>query len=203
MDIVIVLGLPRSGTTLVHNKIHEDTGRKAIYLRDLDLEVPSQFKEYHKNTYLAEIHDLKEDPRKYLETRGDAWVVKSVEVHQLPVYIDLFPEARYLITVRPAGELMASVQDYFQATGLRWPYSPEQSIRDLVRIAKAHPEIFSYIDVTSFPEWQSTRLPTKTFTSLNIDHKLEELKGYIERVEPEQLKERYRISRKRIPRRDK
>lgn len=190
MDILIVIGLPRSGTSLVHNKIHEETGRKAIYLRDVDLEVPRQFKEYHKNTYLAEIHDLP-DYKEFFKNKEGNWVVKSVELDHLPSYLEWMPEADFLITVRPAGEIMASVVDYFQATGLRWPYNPEEAVKQLVRIAQAQPEKFSYVEVTELPEWSSQREPTKTFTSLNIGHKFDELKGYIERVESGQFKERY------------
>ena len=97
-------------------------GYKAPRLDELGLEIPSHLKDYHKNHHgLAEIHDLPclADANKYQ-------LVKSVELHQLPEYIEAFPSVTFLLCVRPAGETLASVADYFMASGLRWPYNPEE-----------------------------------------------------------------------------
>jgi hypothetical protein len=167
-------------------------GYKAPTLAQLGLEIPNKLKDFHKNPGLAEIHDLPclVDAKKYE-------VVKSVELHQLPSYLDIFPEARYTICVRPAGETMASVMEYFTISGLRWPYNPEEATKQLVRIATALPEKFSYIEVKDLPEWQSDREPTKTFTSLNIDHLFDQLRGTIRRVDLSDFRREDKPARKK------
>ena len=190
--LLMVLGLPRSGTTLVYNKLFE-MGYKAPRLDELGLEIPSHLKDYHKNHHgLAEIHDLPclADAKRYQ-------LVKSVELDQLPLYIEEFLSLHFLVCVRPAGETLASVADYFQASGLRWPYNPEEAVKQLGRIAQALPEKFSYIEVEKLQEWQSQREPTKTFTSLNIDNYYKALKGVIKSVNLEDLRPEDRVIRKK------
>ena len=175
-------------------------GYKAPRLDELGLEIPSHLKDYHRNHHgLAEIHDLPclADANKYQ-------LVKSVELHQLPEYIEAFPSVTFLLCVRPAGETLASVADYFMASGLRWPYNPEEAVKQLVRIATALPEKFQYINVTDLPEWESDRAATKTFTTLNIDNYYKTLtgdghlhKGVIKSVNLEDLRPEDRVIRKK------
>jgi hypothetical protein len=148
-------------------------GYSAPRLDELGLEIPSHLKDYHRNHHgLAEIHDLPclEDAKKYE-------LVKSVELNRLAEYIEVFPSLTFLVCVRPAGETLASVVDYFTASGLRWPYNPEEATKQLVRIASALPEKFQYVDVNSLPDWYSERIPTRTFTTLNIDNYYKTLTG--------------------------
>lgn len=192
--LLMILGLPRSGTSLVHKLVQEETGRKAIYLKDLDLEIPRSLEDYHKVKHLAEIHDIPgdvEDQRKWLEKRGDNWVVKSVEVNQLPCYMDTFPEAKYIVCVRDASKTMASVTDYFQATGLTWSYGPVETMQKLVKVAKAHPEKFSHVDVEFLPQWESTREPVKTFTAMDLNYFYNELRGNTNNVTSNDFKRLY------------
>jgi hypothetical protein len=195
MDIVFVLGLPRSGTSLVHNILAKETNRLAVTYKDLNLDIPPHLRDYHRANELAEIHDLDMDlphAREWLERRGDRWVVKSVELDKLPLYLETFPEARFLVTVRTAGSVMASVMDYFQATGLRWPYSPTQGLNTVLKLGKVFPEKFSWVDVESLPHWSSTpREPSRTLTVLELKTTYEKIKGNINRVDYERIKTDY------------
>lgn len=194
MDILFVIGLPRSGTSLVYNLVHKEANRDAITYKDLGITVPDKYHEYLKCRELAEIHDLNlsiPETRKWLERRGERWVVKSVELNALPQYLETFPDTRFLWCVRPAAETMGSVREYFSVTGLRWPYSPTDAVRQAVSLAKTFPEKFDWIDVKSYPLWDSDTEPTKTLTSMEIQSNLDILKGVARRVEFGEFKERY------------
>lgn len=191
--LLMVLGLPRSGTSLVHKLVQEETGRKAIYYKDLGLEIPRSIEDYHKVRHMAEIHDIRGDigdQNKWIEQKGIT-LVKSVEPQNLPLYMEVFPEASFLVTVRDASKLMASVADYFQATSLRWDYNPVEAMQNLVRIAKAHPEKFSHVDVEFLPAWESQREPTKTFTSMDLNYFYNELRGNTNNVTSNDFKRLY------------
>jgi hypothetical protein len=203
MKLLMVLGLPRSGTSLVHKLIQEETGRKAIYLKDLDLEIPRSLEDYHKVRHMAEIHDIPSassgaeaklgdigEQKKWIEKRG-VTLVKSVEPNRLPDYIETFPSAEFIVCVRDAGAMLASVQEYFLATGLRWNYNPTEALQNLVRIARAVPEKFRHVDVEFLPQWESQREPVKTFTAMDLNYFYNELRGITKDVTSQDFKRQY------------
>lgn len=201
MDVLFVIGLPRSGTSLVHNLINDRTSRKAPTFKDFGLslrDVPNKVFSYHRTlkdeNSLAEDQDFNGTLRSYhrwLSSRGDHWVCKSPDhINQIPELIEVFPEARFLWCIRDSAYTMESVKDYFMATGLRWPYSPTKACWDALRILETR-ESFDYIDVESIPEWESSREPTRTFTTLELKECFTKLRGIGKRVFSHEFEERY------------
>ena len=215
MDILFVIGLPRSGTSLIHTLAHKELGRKAPRLKDFGIDPKNEFPReaneyldlYGFNKTLKTKDSLAEDGefkgtiqeyREWLEKRGKSWVCKDPNhIAQLPLLMEVFPEAKFLWCLRDARDMQASVVEYFGAFNLRWQYNPEEAVKKAVKIAEANQDKFKYIDVEKTKEWDSKREGMTTFMALNINHHYRRLRGVIEGVSSSQFKERYRTSKPR------
>lgn len=211
LNILFVIGLPRSGTSLVHKLVHEHTDRKAPKFRDFGIDVsrvPARIRELNKcfdgPDSLAEDNDFPyidqsprieglRDYRDWLEVRGDKWVCKSPDhLGRMFDLLEVFPEAKFLWCVRDGSGTMQSIHEYFSITGLRWPYDPIKALKDSLRIAKAHPEIFTSIYTPSIPEWEPTvRGGYDSIITQDVDYIQGQLKGLVRNVSSRDFKELY------------
>jgi hypothetical protein len=202
MDILFVIGLPRSGTSLVHNLVHQCTGRSSPRFKDFDIKVdrlPVMFYDlnptFKDDTSLAEDNDFNgtlTEYRDWLENRTDAWVLKSPDhIARLPELLDVFPEARFLICLREAAATLASIREYYQLMGVGPEYNLVRACSELGRISRTHQEKFDWINVHTIPEFESDRVGVPTTESNTINHIYSQIKGNCNRVDSRDLKERY------------
>ena len=203
MDLLFIIGLPRSGTSLVHRLVHEATsasdpatgrgGRKAPTFKGFGIDVsgvPRRVRELNKcfkdDESLAEDNDFRGTLREYrawLETRGDKWVLKSPDhIGQMFDLLDVFPEAKFLWCMRPAAETIPSIVEYWQVAGVGPPYRIEKAVKEATKIALVHPDIFHCIYTPSIPEWESDREPVETQETERIDKLLHAVKGTVRNV---------------------
>lgn len=203
LDILFVIGLPRSGTSLVHKLIQEASGRKAPRFRDFGIDtsrVPDRVRELNKTfkdeDSLAEDNDWEWFRRNqvpyedqlcdyygWLERRGDRWVLKSPDhIAHLPELMDVFPEARFLWCMRPAGETLASIREYWEVAGVGPEYSLQKAVKDARYITCTHPEKFDCIWTPSIPEFESDREPLLSIEQGYIDHIQSEVRGLVRNV---------------------
>jgi hypothetical protein len=197
-----VIGLPRSGTSLVHKLIHEATDRKAPTFKSFGIDVkavPRSVRDLNRTfrdeNSLAEDNDFRGGLREYrawLETRGDKWVCKSPDhIGQMFDLLDVFPEAKFLWCMRPAAETIPSIVEYWQVAGVGPPYRLEKAVKEATKIALVHPELFDCIYTPSIPEWESDREPRETQETENIDKLLHAVKGTVRNVTSRDFKELY------------
>lgn len=197
LNVLFIIGLPRSGTSLVHRLVHEATGRKAPTFKGFGIDVsrvPRRVKELNKcfkdDESLAEDNDFGGGLREYrtwLETRsgagGGKWVCKSPDhLGQMFDLLDVFPEAKFLWCIRPAEYVIPSLVEYWQVAGVGPPYRIEKAVKDATKIALVHPEIFHCIYTPAIPEWESERDPVKTPETERINKLLEAVKGTVRNV---------------------
>lgn len=205
LDILFIIGLPRSGTSLVHKLVQEESGRKAPRFKDFGIDVsriPQRIKDLNPcvkdNESLAEDNDFDgtlAEYRKWLELRSsncNGWVCKSPDhIGAMPELLDVFPEARFLWCLRDLDKTRDSIIEYFQVTGLGWTYDPNKALEEAYRQCATHPEKFDYMDVESIPEWNSDRPKAKgKFNFWDVQY---EVRGIAHHVQSSQFKERYRI----------
>lgn len=202
LDILFVIGLPRSGTSLVHKLVHQESGRKAPTFRSFGIDVsdvPRAVRELNKTftgpESLAEDNDFPGDLRTYrtwLETRGDKWVCKSPDhLGRLAYLWHEFPEARFLWCMRPAGPTLSSIREYWQVTGLGPEYNILKAVRESLEIARAFPEKFDCIWTPSIPEWETDREPILSPEQGLIDIAYSELRGLCRNVTSDRFSEYY------------
>jgi hypothetical protein len=202
MDILFVIGLPRSGTSLVHNLIHKETGRNAPTYKDLGIKVdrlPGKF--YDLNPTFKDESSLAEDNdfdgtlgmyRDWLALRGERWVCKSPDhVSRLCELLDVFPEARFLICLREAAATLASIREYYQLMGVGPEYNIVRACSSLGFISGVFPEKFDWINVNTIPEFESDRVGVPTTESNTINYLYSQIKGNCNRVDSRNFKERY------------
>lgn len=200
--MLFIIGLPRSGTSLVHKLVHEATGRRAPTFSSFGLDVsrvPRRVKELNRTfkdaESLAEDNDFRGTLREYrtwLETRGDKWVCKSPDhLGQMPELLDVFPEARFLWVTRNPQETLASIREYYQVTGMVPEYKPDVGVKKTLQIARVHPEIFHTIKAETIPEFESAREPILSIEAANIAFMYQELRGTVRNVASRDFKELY------------
>lgn len=203
LDILFIIGLPRSGTSLVQKLVQEETGRKSPRFKDFGIDlakIPRHIKEMNKT--LRDENSLAEDNdfngtltqyRNWLESRGSHWVCKSPDhIGQMPELVDVFPEARFLWCIREPSHTMESAKEYFMLTGLSWPYNPHKALNDALYIAKTGRNEFDFVDVEQLPNW-SSELDSSPRWKHDFDDVYDELRGVAKRVQFSVFKERYRI----------
>jgi hypothetical protein len=204
LDILFVIGLPRSGTSLVHNLIHQCTDRSSPRFKDFGINVgrlPEAFidlnKTFRDESSLAEDNDFDGtlvEYRDWLALRGDNWVCKSPDhIARLPELLDVFPEARFLICLREASETLASIHQYRAKLGVGPEYNIVRACSELGSIVRERPEQFDWINVKSIPEFESTRSGLPTGESLRINSIYSQIKGVCQRVDSREFKERYSL----------
>jgi hypothetical protein len=204
LDVLFVIGLPRSGTSLVHNLIHQDTQRLAPRLSDFGIDTSNLPKEFYKlNRQFSGAESLAEDNdfsgslvdyRAWLELRGNSWVCKSPEhISRLPELLDVFPEARFLICLREASATLASIEEYRAKLGVGPEYGLVSSCTVLAEHCSRYPKKFDYTWVNSIPEFESSRTALPTSESNEINSIYRQIKGVCERVDSRDFKERYSI----------
>jgi hypothetical protein len=201
VKIVFVLGLPRSGTSLVQNLISQETDLRGLTFQDVGINtkvIPNRILRYHKtikdDTSLTEVGDWDkplEDLREYMGIRSSKWVLKSIDIDKIPQYMHVFPEARFVNCYRDPSKIWASVKDYFASTGLRWPYNPVKYTELWAKYVVAQPEKFDVVDVEKLPQWSSTREPEPTKVSEEVKRQFDVIRGYSKNVKFDQFKHRY------------
>jgi hypothetical protein len=187
----------------VHKLVHEQSGRKAPRFKDFGITLTGvRPVVYELNKTLKDENSLAEDNdfngglgayKDWLALRGDSWVLKSPDhIANLPEVMDVFPEARFLITIREASWVLASIREYWELTGIGPDYDVVRALSSLLREAKAHPDRFDWVDVCSLPGWDSTRPEApRTTESTRINNIYGKLKGYAKHVHSDEFKERY------------
>lgn len=203
LDILFIIGLPRSGTSLVHKLVHEYANRKAPTFRDFGIDVSRVARRvaelnptFKDETSLAEDSDFRggglREYRRWLETRGDKWVLKSPDhIGHMFDLLDVFPEAKFLWCMRPAAETIPSIVEYWQVAGVGPPYRIEKAVKEATKIALVHPDIFHCIYTPAIPEWESDREPRETQETERIDQLLHAVKGTVRNVASRDFKELY------------
>lgn len=111
-------------------------------------------------------------------------------MHEL---LDVFPEAKFLWCIRPAGPNLDSIREYYYVTGLQPPYGIVKALNDTYKIASVHPEIFDCIYTPSIPEWESDRVPVprRTAHTKRIDELLDKVRGTVRNVASRSFKDLY------------
>jgi hypothetical protein len=209
MDVLFIIGLPRSGTSLVQKLVHEKTGRKSPTFRQFGVDVSRVPREvralnrtFEGENSLAEDNDYPgyrfggdfHEYREWLERRGDYWVLKSPDhIGQLAYIVHTFPEARFLWCVRGGSATMQSVYEYFSTTGLGWPYNPIKGLKESLYIAKAMPEKFDWIYTPTMPEWggANTKIGYDSQVTQDIDYIQGQLKGVCRGVSSDRFEQYY------------
>lgn len=208
LDVLFVIGLPRSGTSLVHNLIHRETGRKAPTFKSFGIDtssVPRKVRELNKtfrgDDSLAEDNDFPgyypdvewiQVYREWLQVRGTKWVLKSPEhLANLPILFEVFPEAHYLWCIRPAAETLASIREYWQVAGVGPPYPILPTVDSALHYVRAFPERFDCIFTPSIPEFESDREPAVSPESEALDSLLQQAKGACRNVTSSSFRKLY------------
>lgn len=188
-----MIGLPRSGTSLVHKLVHEQTERLAPTFLQFGVDVsrvPARVRELNKcfdgEQSLAEDNDFPgtlEEYRAWLERRGDKWVCKSPDhIGRLADVWDVFPEARFLWCLRPAGATLASIREYYQVTGVGPAYDIRKAVYDGEAMVDAFPEKFDCIWTPSIPEFESDREGVMNNEAESIDYWQGRIRGLCRNV---------------------
>jgi hypothetical protein len=120
-----------------------------------------------------------DDYREWLEVRGSKWVLKSPDhIARLPQLWEVFPEARFLWCLRPAGPVLSSIREYWQVAGVGPEYPILPTVDSALHYVRAFPERFDCIFTPSIPEWESDRDdPIGSPEAFQLEIMLQQVKG--------------------------